>query len=288
MEKQISEEEQTIEVVERPQKVLSKKDVVKAFWRWTFFSHSNYNYERLEATGVIFSYKHVIKKLYGDDEQEYKACLKRHMQFYNTEPHFGGIINGMVLAMEEERANGAPITDEVIGGIKTGLMGPLAGIGDTLWQGTLTPILLAFGISLGSQGNLLGPLIYTLLMFGIMFPIAYTVWMRGYKTGKEGVETILGGNMMKRIITGASAMGAMVLGALSAQFVYVSTPLVFKSGGVELNVQTEVLDKIFMGLLPLTVTLLALFLLKKKQMKATSVMLILIAIGVIGGLTGIL
>ena len=90
--------------------------------------------------------------------------------------------------MEEERANGAPITDEAINGVKTGLMGPFAGIGDTLWQGTLTPILLAFGISLGSQGNLLGPVIYTLLMFGIMFPVAYICWMKGYSLGKEGIE----------------------------------------------------------------------------------------------------
>ena len=130
-------------------KKLSKKEIVLAFWRWTFFSHANYNYERLEATGVVHSFRHIIKKLYGDDPEQYKECLKRHMQFFNTEPHFGGVILGIVLAMEEERANGAPSTDEAINSVKTGLMGPFAGIGDTLWQGTLTPILLAFGISLG-------------------------------------------------------------------------------------------------------------------------------------------
>lgn len=270
------------------EKKLTKKDLAKAFWRWTFFSHANYNYERLEATGVIFAYKHVIKKLYGDDPEEYKACLKRHMQFYNTEPHFGGVITGIVLAMEEERANGAPIADEAINGVKTGLMGPFAGIGDTLWQGTLTPILLAFGISLGAQGNLMGPLLYTVLMFGIMFPISYFVWMKGYELGKEGIEKIMGGNMLKQIITGASAMGAMVLGALSAQFVAVSTPLVFKLGEVEMPIQAEVLDKLLLGLLPLSVTMLTLYLLKNKQMKATTVMAILIVIGAVCGFFGIL
>lgn len=269
-------------------KQLSKKDVTNAFWRWTFFSHANYNYERLEATGVIFAFKHVIKKLYGDDPDEYKACLKRHMQFYNTEPHFGGVISGIVLAMEEERANGAPITDEAINGIKTGLMGPFAGIGDTLWQGTLTPILLAFGISLGSQGNLLGPLLYTILMFGIMFPISYIVWMKGYEVGKEGIEKIMSGNLLKQIITGASAMGAMVLGSLSASFVSVSTPLIFRSGDVEMVIQEAVFDQLFLGILPLAVTLLTLYLLKNRQMKATSVMVILIIVGIIGGVTGIL
>ncbi|MFZ7130871.1 MAG: PTS system mannose/fructose/sorbose family transporter subunit IID [Eubacteriales bacterium] len=272
---------------EAMQKKLTKKDVVGAFWRWTFFSHANYNYERLEATGMVMSMAPIIKKLYGDNPREYKACIQRHMAFYNTEPHFGGVINGMVLAMEEERANGAPITDEVINGVKTGLMGPFAGIGDTLWQGTLTPILLAFGISLGIQGNLMGPLIYTLLMFGIMFPVAYFMWMKGYKLGKSGIQTVLGGNLLKSIITGASAMGAMVLGALSASFVSVTSPSVIKIGEVVLNVQTDILDKLMLGLLPLMITLGTLYLLKNKKMKSTSVLVILMLIGAIGGLIGI-
>ncbi|MCR1898275.1 PTS system mannose/fructose/sorbose family transporter subunit IID [Irregularibacter muris] len=254
------------------EKKLTKRDVVKAFWKWTFFSHANYNYERLEATGVVQSMSHVIKKLYGDEPEEYKACIKRHMLFYNTEPHFGGIINGMVIAMEEERANGAPITDDVINGIKTGLMGPFAGIGDTLWQGTLTPILLAFGISLGIQGNLMGPLIYTLLMFGIMLPIAYFMWMKGYELGQSGIQSVLNGDLLRTVITGASAMGAMVLGALSASFVSVSSPLVIKIGEVQLNLQADILDKLLLNLLPLTITLGTLYLLKNKQFKSTTVL----------------
>ena len=270
------------------EKKLTKQDVTRAFWRWTFFSHANYNYERLEATGLVHSYKHVIKKLYGDDPEEYKACILRHMQFFNTEPHIGGVIPGIVLAMEEQRANGAPITDEAINGIKTGLMGPFAGIGDTLWQGTLTPILLAFGISLGAQGNLLGPIAYTALMFGIMFPVAYICWMQGYKLGAEGVQQVLAGNMLQKIITGASAMGAMVLGALSAQFITTTCPVVITIGEMQLSIQDTVLDALFKGLLPLIITLATLWMLKDRKMKSTTVMAILIVIGIIGGGVGIL
>lgn len=275
-------------MAEETKRSLTKKEVVKAFWRWTFFSHANYNYERLEATGLVFAMKPVIKKLYGDRPDEYKACIQRHMQFFNTEPHIGGVIPGIVLAMEEERANGAPITDEAINGVKTGLMGPFAGIGDTLWQGTLTPILLAFGISLGSQGNLLGPVIYTLLMFGIMFPVAYICWMKGYSLGKEGIEKILGGNQLQMLITGASAMGAIVLGALSAQFVTVKCSAIIKLGALKMNVQETVFDQLFQGILPLAVTLFTLYLLKNKKMKATTVMLILVIIGVVLGAVGFL
>lgn len=269
-------------------KRLSKKDVSKAFWRWAFFSHANYNYERLEATGLVFSMKHIIKKLYGDDPQEYKACLKRHMQFFNTEPNFGAVIPGIVLAMEEEKANGAPISDDAINGVKTGLMGPFAGIGDTLWQGTLTPILLAFGISLGSKGNLLGPLVYALLMLGIMWPIAHFCWTKGYQLGKEGIEKILGGNQLQLLITGASAMGAIVLGALSAQFVTVKCIAKLNFGALNMNIQETVFDALFKDVLPLAFTMLTYYLLKKKKINPTAVMGILILIGIIGGVLGIL
>lgn len=275
------------------EKKLTKKEIVSAFWRWTFFSHANYNYERLEATGLVHAMKPVIKKLYGDNPEEYKACILRHMQFFNTEPHIGGIIPGIVLAMEEQRAQDieekgfSEIDADAINGVKTGLMGPFAGIGDTLWQGTLTPILLAFGISLGSQGSLLGPILYTVLMYGIMFPVAYICWMKGYELGKDGIAKLLGGNQMQMIITGASAMGAIVLGAMTSQFVSVNLAPVIKIGEMQLALQADVFDKIFLGILPLSLTLFTLFLLKNKKMKATTVMGILIAIGLVGGVVGL-
>ena len=268
-------------------KTLSKKDVVKSFWRWTFFSHANYNYERLAGTGFCHAMAPIIEKLYKDNPEEYKAAVQRHMEFYNTEPHFGGVINGMVIAMEEERANGAPISDEAINGIKTGLMGPFAGIGDTLWQGTLTPILLSIGISLASSGSLAGPLGYAVLMMGIMLSIAYYVWMTGYKLGKEGLQRILESNLIKKVITGASALGAIVMGALTAGFVSVSTPLMINIQGAGMSVQTDILDKLFRGLLPLALTLGTLYLLKNKKVKATKVMALLIVVAAVGAIIGI-
>jgi len=82
--------------------------------------------------------------------------------------------------MEEEKANGAPISDEAINATKTGLMGPFAGIGDTITQGTITPILLAFGISLGQTGNVLGPILYAILISVVIIGIAYGMWITGY------------------------------------------------------------------------------------------------------------
>lgn len=267
---------------------LSKKDVLKAFWKWTFFSHSNYNYERLQASGVLQSMSHLPEKLYPGNKEEQKRFMQRHMSFYNTEPHFGGIINGMVIAMEEERANGAEISDEAINSVKTGLMGPMAGIGDTLWQGTIQPIMLAIGISLASGGNIMGAVVFAVLMAAIMFPIAYFMYMKGYSTGKSGVEAILSGGKMKQLIQAAAIMGATVLGSLTANYVTAKSNMTIKVGGAELALQADILDKLLRGMLPLGFTLMTLYLIKNKQLKSTTVMLILVIIGLVLGLTGIL
>ena len=274
--------------MEKKKVSLSKKDVLKAFWKWTFFSHSNYNYERLQASGILQSMSHVPEKLYPDNPEEQKKFMKRHMAFYNTEPHFGGIINGMVLAMEEEKASGADIDDEAINSVKTGLMGPMAGIGDTLWQGTLQPIALAIGVSIASGGNVLGALVFAVIMCAVMFPIAYFMYMKGYTTGKSGVEAILSGGKMKQLIQAASIMGATVLGSLTANYVSATSNMKIKVGASELALQTDVLDKLLKGGVPLALTLLTLYLLKNRQMKSTTVMIIMVIIGLVLGAAGIL
>lgn len=262
---------------------LTKKEVVRSFWRWTFFSHANYNYERLQATGVIHALSPVFKHLYGNDEAQMKEALQRHMQFFNTEPHFGGAILGMTIAMEEEKANGAPITSETINGLKTGLMGPLAGIGDTLWQGTLIPILLSFTIGFASKGNILmGPVLFAVLHLAIIWGIGYWSWMQGYNLGKEGIAKVLQGSLLPTVMTFAQSMGPIVIGALSATFVKVSSPLKFQLGKSVMKVQSGILDKLVMGLLPLLITLLAYYLLKRK-FKPTTVLLILVGVGLVGG-----
>lgn len=262
---------------------VTKKEVVKAFWRWTFFSHANYNYERLQATGVIHALSPIFKKLYGDNQEEMTKALQRHMQFFNTEPHFGGAILGVTIAMEEEKANGAPISDDMINSFKTGLMGPLAGVGDTLWQGTLIPILLSFTISFGAKGNIfMGPILFALLHMGIMWTIGYFSWMEGFNLGKEGIAKVLSGSLLPKVMSFAQTLGPIAIGALSAQFVKVSSPVKFMLGKSTLKLQNGVLDKLVLGLLPLAVTMLTYYLLKKK-MKPTTVLIVLVLIGVVGG-----
>lgn len=266
-------------------KKLAKSDIRKSFFLWLFFSHACYNYERLQGSAFAQCMGPILKKLYTKKE-DIVAGLKRHLTFFNTEPNVGAIVHGITIAMEEEKANGAPITDDGINSVKTGLMGPMAGIGDTITQGIITPLLLAIGIGLAKEGNLVGPILYTVLISVCIIGIAYVMWMQGYSLGKKAVEKLLESGLINKLISAAGIVGCMVLGALTAQFVTLSTPLVATIGETAVKIQADVLDKILPGILPLLLTLLTLRMVRK-GMKSIVVMLILVVIGIAGGLIGI-
>jgi mannose PTS system EIID component len=265
---------------EQPRVSLTRGDVQRSFWLWTFFSHANYNYERLQGTAFAQAMTPIIRKLYKDPE-EIKAALKRHLVFFNTEPNVGGVIHGAVIAMEEQRANGADIDDDAINSVKSGLMGPLAGVGDTISQGTITPILLAMGISLAQAGNVLGPILYFVLEVGIMLSLAYFMWMQGYDRGRAGVTTMLRSGLLDRVVVGAGVLGNIVLGALTAQFVtvYVTLQLTIDESQFELY---KLLNQILPGLLPLAFTLMTWWLLARRRVSPIWLLVIYLAVAMIG------
>ena len=122
-------------------KTITKRDLNRAWWIWTFFNLSAFSMERMQAPAFVYMMSPIIKRLYSDNPEEIKSALKRHMVFFNTEPQTGVIAHGVTVALEQQRASGAPINDEMINGIKAGIMGPMAGIGDSMIPGTLIPIL---------------------------------------------------------------------------------------------------------------------------------------------------
>ena len=137
---------------------LTKKDRLAVAWRSTFIQGS-WNYERMQNGGFAFSMIPAIKKLYSSKEDR-TAALQRHLEFFNTHPYIASPIIGVTLALEEERANGAPVDDVAIQGVKVGMMGPLAGIGDPVFWFTVRPMLGALGASLALSGHILCPIIF--------------------------------------------------------------------------------------------------------------------------------
>ena len=271
----------------KQEKRITNKDLMKVWWRWVFFQEASVSYERLQAPGFFYAISPVLVKLYGDNPEELTAACKRHMQFYNSEPYCGLAIHGITLALEEERANGAPISDEAINSLKTGLMGPLAGLGDSVRAGTIAPIVTAFCISIGQTGNLIAPFLLEGILVAIVWPFAIWLLKKSYHTGKEGIQEIFSSGKLKWITTMTSTLGGITLGALAASYVTLSSPLEFVLGkGSKIALQADVLDVILKNILPLSMVLLSVYLLNKK-VSAVKIILILAAVCALGVLIGI-
>lgn len=198
---------------------LSVSDRKKVWWRSTFLQGS-WNYERMQNLGWAYAMIPAIKKLYTKKEDQ-AAALERHLEFFNTHPYVASPILGVTLALEEERANGAAIDDTAIQGVKIGMMGPLAGIGDPVFWFTVRPILGALGASLALSGNIMGPIIFFFGWNAIRMAFLWYTQEFGYKAGSEITKDMSGG-ILQDITKGASILGMFILAVLVQRWVSIN------------------------------------------------------------------
>ena len=297
---------------------LTKSDRKKVWWRSTFLQGS-WNYERMQNLGWAYSLIPAIKKLYTTKEDQ-AAALERHLEFFNTHPYVAAPIMGVTLALEEERANGVEIDDAAIQGVKIGMMGPLAGIGDPVFWFTVRPILGALGASLAASGNLVGPLLFFFGWNAIRMAFLWYTQEFGYKAGSEITKDMSGG-ILKDITKGASILGMFILAVLVQRWVsinftvnlpgkqlaegaYIKFPegpvsgaelkgiLGQALGGLSLDkIQPQTLqgqlNSLIPGLMGLLLTFLCMWLLKKK-VSPISIILALFAVGIAARFFGIM
>ena len=267
--------------------LLTSKEVNRAWLLWLFNNQACYNYERMLGIGFLHAMTPAFRKLYKDNKDLRIEAMQRHTSFFNCEPCLGSSIVGLVLAMEEQKALGAELDNDAITSIKTGLMGPLSGIGDTLIQGVILPLLIAFAVDFAKGGNWVIPLVFSLVMAIIVFGISRFGFLLGYRKGSDAILSILENGVIKRLISAASIMGCMVLGALVVNFVTMKCGISIPQAEGSFSMQEQLFDAILPSMLPLLLTLGCYKLLKAGK-SSVLVMLVIIAIGVIGGLTGIL
>lgn len=297
---------------------LSVSDRKKVWWRSTFLQGS-WNYERMQNLGWAYAMIPAIKKLYTKKEDQ-AAALERHLEFFNTHPYVASPILGVTLALEEERANGAEIDDTAIQGVKIGMMGPLAGIGDPVFWFTVRPILGALGASLAMTGNIVGPLLFFIGWNAIRMAFLWYTQEFGYKAGSEITKDMSGG-ILQDITKGASILGMFILAVLVQRWVSINFSvnlpakqlpeggyIVFPEGtvtGTELKgilgqalsgfslepTQAQTLqgqlDSLIPGLMGLLLTFLCMYLLKKKVTPITMIIGLFI-VGILARFFGIM
>ena len=266
-------------------KKISKKTLNKSFNLWFWGALTCFSQEHMQPFGYLSSMLPIIKELYPD-KKEQQEKIHAYTAFFNTNPMLGSVIIGTTASMEEARANGKGIDGETINDMRAGLMGPIAGIGDSLIDGTLIPILLGLALGMSQNGSPVGAIFYIIVWDLIAYFGQRFLYFRGYKLGDKAVS-ILVGKQGKAIRHAISIIGGMVVGGVLASWVNVTTSLQLKdsTGKVFLNLQKQ-LDSIFPGLLTVIVTLLCWWLMAKKHVSAIWTMIILIGVALVGVLVG--
>ncbi len=249
-------------------KRISEKGMRETFVR-SNLHQASWNYERMQALGFLYSMVPTIRELYPDaNDPNRKDAIARHLEFFNTQPFVTSPILGIVLAMEEQRAAGADIDDAAINGIKVGMMGPLAGVGDPIFWGTLRPVVGAFAAGFAMQGSIMGPLIFFVVFNAVR--LGFRAWglKYGYEKGGELIKDVSGG-VLRKITVGASVLGLFIMGALiqlwtSVNFSFVVSEVTYQDGTTVIQTMQDVLNSLIPGLVPLLLTFAAMKLLEKK------------------------
>lgn len=267
-------------------RIATKED--KKMFREMFLTslplESSYNFEKQQALGFLIAMSPAIKRFYHTKEEQSEAML-RHMAIFNTNPQLVSTITGITAVLEKEASENSEFDKTTINAIKIGLMGPVAGIGDSFFWGTLRVIAAGIGISLAAEGSILGPVIF-LLIFNIPHYLARYFGLKyGYLLGTDLLFGAKSNGLLAKITKSACTVGLIVIGAMTSTLVKMTTPIKFVVGEAEFLLQ-DCFDQIFPLALPLLFTYIC-YILIKKGMKPTTLLLLTIGFGILGKYIGI-
>lgn len=243
-----------------------------------------YNWEKFQALAFLYTMIPVINRYYPDKKDRIEG-YRRHWELFNTTPTVAGFITGLAASMEKQGAEDPDFDKSSINAVKASLMGPFAGIGDSIFQSTWRVITMGIGLSLAVDGSILGPIVFLVLYNALAIPVRFIGPYIGFGLGSKFMAQAEESGIMEFITKGASIVGLMTVGAMTATMVSLKVGFVFKMNGAEQSIQ-EMLDTIFPCLLPLLLVL-GCFKLLNKNMKPTLLIVLLMAVGILGTVVGI-
>ena len=276
-------------------KTAKRSDFKKYFqfmWR-SLNIQASWNYERQMNMGFLYGIAPTLDELYPDENDpeqlaHKKEAYEREMAFYNCTPQTSAFTLCLAASMEEQNANSeeGEFQTESISMIKTSLMGPFAGIGDSFFQGTIRIITFGIGLSFAQQGSILGPILAVLLFAIPSLLFAYNATFFGYRSGNKYLAKLYQEGLMDRVMHFASIVGLAVVGGMVASMVSITTPLTFSTGGTNLVIQ-DMLDSIIPKMLPFVFTL-GIYNLVQKKVNTNVLLIGIVLFGMVMGALGIL
>ena len=259
-----------------PAKQLDKKTLNKMVWR-SLFLQGSFNYERMQAAGWLYGILPGLQAIHTDKEDLSKS-MKHNLEFFNTHPFLVTFVMGIILSLEQQKAD-----TNTIRAVRVAAMGPLGGIGDAIFWFTLVPITAGITANMAISGSLAGPILFLLIFNAVQFGVRYWLMHWSYNLGSKAIDILT--KNAKEFTRAASMLGVFIVGALTSNYGATKLGIVIPNGEAPIDIQ-NILDGVLPQMIPLALTLLLFFLLKKKGWKPVTCILLLLVIGIVGALIG--
>lgn len=263
-----------------PAPQLDKKTLNKMVWR-SLFLQASFNYERMQAAGWLYGILPGLEKIHTNKE-DLSASMKHNLDFFNTHPFLVTFVMGIVLSLEQQKAD-----IPTIRAVRVAAMGPLGGIGDALFWFTLVPITAGITANMAIGGSIMGPILFLLIFNAAQFAIRYFLMYWSYELGTNAIGVLT--QNAKEFTRSASILGVFIVGALVSNYGATSIRISFSNGegvGSLLNIQ-DILNGVLPQLVPLLLTLMVYYFLKKHNWTPTKAIALLLVIGIAGTALGI-
>lgn len=285
-----------------PAKPLTKAVLNKMVWR-SLNLQASFNFERMQAAGWLWGILPGLEAIHTNKD-DLSTSMTHNLEFFNTHPFLVTFVMGIVLSMEQQKAD-----INSIRAVRVAAMGPLGGIGDALFWFTLVPITAGITANLAIGGNLVGPILYFIITFVVQMALRYWLMYWSYDMGTKAIEVLTAN--AREFTHAASMLGVFVVGALTCNYGATSLGIMIPNGqtaekvkqlviengkiveqeveqlkDVFINIQ-ELLDGILPALIPLGLTLMCYTLIKKKNWSPTKCIMLLLVIGIVGCVFGI-
>ena len=260
-----------------PAAALDKKTLNKMVWR-SLNLQGSFNYERMQANGWLYGILPGLLAIHGEDSEDLKLSMAHNLEFFNTHPFLVTFVMGIVLSMEQQKADVATIR-----AVRVAAMGPLGGIGDAIFWFTLVPIAAGIGSNMAIQGSLAGPIVFLALFNIVQFAVRFFLMHWSYKLGTSAIEALTAN--AKEFTRAASMLGVFIVGALTSNYggTALSDKLVLENG----TTIQSILDGVLPKMIPLALTLGLFFLMKKKKWTPVLCIGALLVLGLVGALVGL-
>jgi N-acetylgalactosamine PTS system EIID component len=260
-----------------PAGMLDKKTLNQMAWR-SLFLQGSFNYERMQAAGWLYGIIPGLKKIHTNKE-DLSLSMQHNLEFFNTHPFLVTFVMGIVLSLEQEKADVATIR-----AVRVAAMGPLGGIGDAIFWFTLVPIAAGISANMALDGSIAGPIVFLLMFNVVQFGVRYWLMHWSYNLGTKAIEAIT--RNAKEFTRAASILGILVVGALTSLYGGTTIALTIPNGESPIVLQT-ILDGILPKLIPLGLTLGLYWLIKNKNWSAVKCIALLLVLGLVGGFLGL-